>query len=56
MSPATLRIIGVVLLLAAALLFALNLARVAGLSTFWVALAVFVVGLGCLLRAKKRRL
>ncbi len=56
MSPATLRVIGVALLIAAAVVSVLNLRRVADLGAFALPSALLVVGLACVLRAKKRRL
>ncbi len=56
MTPSTLRVIGIVFLVAAAAVAVLNLRRVADLGAFAVPSALTVVGLAFVLRAKKRRL
>ena len=56
MAPPTMRVIGIVFMLAAAALMLLNLKRVANLGTFWLALPLFVVGLALVARARKAML
>ncbi len=56
MSPSTLRIVGIILLAAAAAVAVLNLKRVADLGAFALPTVLLVIGLGCVLRARKRRL
>jgi hypothetical protein len=50
------RVIGIVFMVAAAVLMILNLKRVAELGTFWLALPLFVIGLALVARARKARL
>ena len=50
------RLIGIIFMVAAALLLLLNLERVANLGTFWAAIPLFVVGLALIARARKARL
>ena len=40
-------------MIAAAVLLILNLKRVAGLGTFWIALPLFIVGIGLVARSKR---
>jgi hypothetical protein len=54
MSPTALRLIGIVLLVAAAVLAVLNLKRVANLGTFWLAPPLMILGLVCVTRARRR--
>jgi hypothetical protein len=56
MNSSTLRIIGIVFMAGAAVLMILNLKRVADLGTFWPGLALFFVGIACIVRARKARL
>ena len=56
MNPSTLRIIGIVCLVAAAFVAVLNLKRVAGPGAFTMPSVLIVLGLACILRARKRRL
>jgi hypothetical protein len=56
MNPATLRIVGIVFLVAAAGVAVLNLQRVAGLGAFWLPTVLIILGLACILRARRRRL
>lgn len=55
MSPATARLLGVIFMVAAAVLLILNLKRVANLGTFWVALPLFVIGLALTARSRRGR-
>lgn len=55
MNPSTLRIIGIVFMVGAAVLMILNLKRVANPGTFWLGLALFFVGIACMVRARKAR-
>ena len=56
MSPATLRIIGIVFMVMAALVAVLNLKRVADLGAFFLPSMLIVIGLAFILRARNRRL
>ena len=56
MSPSTLRLIGAAFMAGAAVLLILNLRRVADLGTFWPGMALFFVGVACVVRARKARL
>ena len=56
MTAPTMRLIGTIFLVAAALLLVLNLKRVADLGTFWLGLPLFVIGLAFVARARKARL
>lgn len=56
MSPATLRIVGIGFLVAAAVVGVLNLRRVADLGAFALPSVLLVVGMAFILRARKRRL
>ena len=53
MSSTRTRLIGVLCLIAAAVLFVLNLKRVADLGTFWVALPLLLAGLVLIARSRK---
>jgi membrane-bound ClpP family serine protease len=55
MSPATTRLIGVIFMVAAAVLMILNLKRVANLGSYWVALPLFIVGIALLARSRRGR-
>ena len=52
MTPSTMRLIGILLMLSAALLMILNLRRIANLRSFWVAIPLFVIGLIIVTRSK----
>lgn len=56
MTPSTMRLIGAVFMLAAAVLMILNLKRVANLGSYWVAIPLFVIGLAFLARSRKAML
>ena len=56
MTPSTLRLIGLAFLVGAAVLMILNLKRVADLGTFWPGMALFFIGVACVVRARKARL
>ena len=53
MSPANMRLIGIACIVASAVLFILNLRRVANLGTFWVAMPLFIVGIALASRARR---
>ena len=53
MTPSTMRLIGILFMIAAVVLMVLNLKRVADLGTFWVGLPLFVIGIAFLARSKK---
>ena len=55
MTPSTLRVIGIIFLIIAAVLMILNLKRVANLGTFWIALPLFIIGVACVARARRAR-
>ena len=56
MSPKTLRLIGILCLVAAVVLALLNLKRVADAGTFWFVPPLLIIGLGCIARARRARL
>jgi uncharacterized membrane protein len=56
MTPSTLRVIGIVFLVAAAAVAVLNLRRVAGLGAIALPSVLTVLGVAFILRARKRRL
>ena len=56
MSPTTLRIIGIVLMIMAAIIAVLNLKRAADVGAFFLPAILIVIGAGCILRARNRRL
>jgi hypothetical protein len=56
MTPSTLRLIGLAFMAGAAVLMILNLKRVAELGTFWPGLALFFIGVACVVRARRARL
>ena len=56
MTPSTLRLIGLAFLVGAAVLMVLNLKRVADLGTFWIGIALFFIGVACVVRARRARL
>ncbi|HKR01897.1 MAG TPA: hypothetical protein VJT09_14550 [Pyrinomonadaceae bacterium] len=53
MSPTMMRLVGIVFMVAAAVLMFLNLKRVANLGSYWVALPLFIVGLVLLARSRR---
>jgi hypothetical protein len=53
MTPSTMRLIGILFMIAAIVLMVLNLKRVADLGTFWVGLPLFVIGIAFLARSKR---
>jgi hypothetical protein len=55
MSPATRRLIGLIFMVAAAVLMILNLKRVANLGSYWVAMPLFIIGLVLVARSRQRR-
>jgi Cu/Ag efflux pump CusA len=52
MSAKSLRIVGLICLLSAAVLMVLNLKRVSNLGTFWIALPLLLIGTILILRAR----
>ncbi len=54
MTPSTLRIIGFVLMLMAAVLLVLNLQRVADARTFWIGIPLLIVSAACIVAASKK--
>lgn len=56
MSKSTMRLAGIIFMLAAAILMVLNLKRVATLGSFWVGIPLFVIGLALLARSKRAML
>ena len=56
MKPATMRLMGILFVVAGAVMMFLNLKRVADLGTFWVGIPLFVVGLAFLARSRKATL
>lgn len=54
MSTTTLRFIGFVFLLSAAVLMVLNLKRVANLGTFWIGLPLLFIGIILVTLARKK--
>ena len=55
MSPTALRLIGILFLIAAALMAVLNLTRVANFGTFWISSPLMVIGLAFIVLSRKRR-
>lgn len=55
MTPKTLRVVGILFLLSAAVLMILNLKRVADMGTFWVAMPLLLVGVALVARANRNR-
>jgi hypothetical protein len=53
MKPATMRLVGILFMLAAAVLMVLNLKRVADLGSYWVAIPLFVIGLAFVARSRR---
>ena len=56
MSPKMLRMIGIVLIVIAAVLAVLNLKRVANAGTFWVSTPMLIIGMAFLAMSRRRRL
>jgi hypothetical protein len=56
MTPATARLIGIIFMLAAAILMILNLKRVANLGSYWVALPLFIIGVALVARSRRAML
>lgn len=54
MSSTTMRLAGIICLVAAAVLMVLNLKRVADAGTYFVALPLFLIGIILVARSKKR--
>ncbi len=54
MSAKTLRLLGIVCLIAAAIIAVLNLKRVANLGMFWLSPPLLVVGLGFIAAARRK--
>jgi len=54
-SPTALRLIGIILLVAAAVLAVLNLKRVANLGTFWLGAPLLILGVAFVTLARRRR-
>jgi hypothetical protein len=55
MSPKVLYIIGMIFLVAAAVLAILNLKRVADLGTFWVSAPLLIIGMAFVIWARRRK-
>ena len=55
MSSKTLRVIGILFLVAAAVLAVLNLKRVADLGTFWVSIPLLTIGIALIAMARQRK-
>ncbi|HEY0322324.1 MAG TPA: hypothetical protein VGC66_15295 [Pyrinomonadaceae bacterium] len=53
MSPTTIRILGLLCIIAALVLAILNLKRVANAGTFWVAIPVLILGLVLISRSRR---
>lgn len=56
MSKSTMRLAGIIFMLAAGVLMILDLKRVTNLGSFWVAIPLFVIGLALLARSKRAML
>jgi hypothetical protein len=56
MKPSTMRLVGIIFMLAAVVLMILNLKRVAGLDSYWVAIPLFVIGLAFVARSRRAML
>ena len=54
MTPATMRLIGLILCASAAVIAILNLKRVAGLGMQWLSFSLLMVGIVFVIRARKR--
>ena len=55
LSSKTLRLIGILFLVAAAVLAVLNLKRVADLGTLWVSMPLLIIGIALIAMAGKRK-
>ncbi len=55
MTRANMRLIGIIFMLAAAILLVLNLKRVADLGSRWIALPLFIIGVAFIARSKRAR-
>jgi hypothetical protein len=55
-SPKTLRLIGIIFLVAAALLAVLNLKRVADLGMTWVSPPLLIIGMVFIILARRRKI
>jgi Ca2+/Na+ antiporter len=55
MSPTAFRLIGILFLIAAAVMAVMNLKRVANLGTFWISGTLFTIGTAFILLARKSR-
>ena len=53
MKPATARLIGILFMVAGAVMMFLNLKRFADLGTFWIGIPLFVIGLALIARSKR---
>ena len=56
MRPTTIRLIGILFVVAGAVMMFLNLKRIADLGTFWVGIPLFVIGLALVARSKRATL
>jgi Na+/phosphate symporter len=56
MKPATMRLIGILFIVAGAVMLFLNLKRVANLGSYWVGIPLFVIGLVLLARSRRAML
>jgi hypothetical protein len=56
MSPKTMRLAGILFMVAAVVLMILNLKRVANLGTYWTAIPLFVIGIALIARSRKAML
>lgn len=56
MTPTTLRIIGIVFLIAAVVMAVLNLMRAVSLGAVFLPSVLFIIGMAFILRARNRRL
>jgi hypothetical protein len=55
LSSKNLRLIGILLLITAAVLAVLNLKRVADLGTLWVSIPLLIIGIALIAMARKRK-
>ena len=55
MSPATTRLVGLIFIVAAAVLMILNLKRVANLGSYWVAMPLLIIGVALIARSRRGR-
>jgi membrane-bound ClpP family serine protease len=56
MTPSTMRLIGILFIVAGAVMMFLNLKRFTDLGTFWVGIPLFVIGLVFLARSRRATL